>query len=347
MSYDWSLSLVALVVCPPLYLAITRITAASSGTPPPRGRRRARSTPAPRRTIGAVKLVQAYGREDGAVADFRQRLAKRACALSLQLYSTETIFGLVVDCVLALGTALARLAGRAARDGGPHRDRRPHDLPVVPEGPLRPDPEHQRRTWPRSRPRARASSASSPCSTSQPDIQDAPGRAAARREVTRPRPLRERHASATTRTARCCAALDLDIRPGETRRARGPHRRRQEHAGQPRAALLRPAAGPRHDRRPRPARRDAALAARARSRCMLQEPILFHTTSPRTSRFGRRGARRRGARRRARRAEAEPFILELPEGYDDRDGRGRLHPVRRPAPAPGAGARAAARGARS
>ncbi len=48
--------------------------------------------------------MQAYGREEGAVAEFRSG-SERSLALSLKLYSTETVFALVVDSVLAVGTA--------------------------------------------------------------------------------------------------------------------------------------------------------------------------------------------------------------------------------------------------
>ena len=57
--------------------------------------------------------------------------------------------------------------------------------------------------------------------------------------------------------------VTLQIARGREGRAGGRHRRRQEHAREPGAALLRPAAGPRHARRPRPARADARLAAPA------------------------------------------------------------------------------------
>jgi ATP-binding cassette subfamily B protein/subfamily B ATP-binding cassette protein MsbA len=104
LQYDWQLSLVALIVCPPLYLAVNRIGhhihrhASASREAESALYARAEST------IGAVKLMQAYGREDRAVAEFREG-SERSLALALRLYSAETVFGLVVDCVLAVGTA--------------------------------------------------------------------------------------------------------------------------------------------------------------------------------------------------------------------------------------------------
>lgn len=102
--FDWQLSLVALVVCPPLYLSITtiggRIHRHARASREAEGALYARAETA----IGAVKLLQAYGREDRAVAEFAEG-SRRSLALSLRLYSAETLFALVVDGVLALGTA--------------------------------------------------------------------------------------------------------------------------------------------------------------------------------------------------------------------------------------------------
>ena len=72
MSYDWTLSLVALVVCPPLYLAITRINGRIQRYATASKEAESALYARTETTIGAVKLVQAYGREDGAVADFRR-----------------------------------------------------------------------------------------------------------------------------------------------------------------------------------------------------------------------------------------------------------------------------------
>jgi ABC-type multidrug transport system fused ATPase/permease subunit len=49
---------------------------------------------------------------------------------------------------------------------------------------------------------------------------------------------------------------------------------------------------------------------------MLQEPILFHSSVTDNVRFARPDASLEEVREAARRAEAEPFILELPHGYD-------------------------------
>ena len=105
LRYDAAMATAALMVAPPLYLAISRLSR--------RIHRHAVATKEAESdlysraavTIGAVKLVQAYGREEGAIEDFRKG-SERTLALSLRLYSTETLFILVVDSVLAIGTAL-------------------------------------------------------------------------------------------------------------------------------------------------------------------------------------------------------------------------------------------------
>jgi ABC-type multidrug transport system fused ATPase/permease subunit len=62
--------------------------------------------------------------------------------------------------------------------------------------------------------------------------------------------------------------------------------------------------------------RDVTLASlRRQMTLMLQEPILFHTTVKENVGFGD-DVSLETIKQAARRAEAEPFILELPQGYD-------------------------------
>ncbi len=102
--YDPELALVALAVAPPLYLAITRLSSRIHGHATASKEAESDLYSRAATALGAVKLVQAYGREDRAVEDFR-RGSEKSLALSLRLYSSETLFILVVDSVLALGTA--------------------------------------------------------------------------------------------------------------------------------------------------------------------------------------------------------------------------------------------------
>jgi ATP-binding cassette subfamily B protein len=102
--YDWLLAIVVLVVCPPLYLTVRLLTARIRGQATASTMAESDLYSRAQATIGAVKLVQAYGREEREVQDFRTG-SERSLALSLRLYGTETLFGLVVESLLAVGTA--------------------------------------------------------------------------------------------------------------------------------------------------------------------------------------------------------------------------------------------------
>jgi ATP-binding cassette subfamily B protein/subfamily B ATP-binding cassette protein MsbA len=104
LRYDWVLACVALVVSPPLFLAIRWLTARIHGHAIAAREAESELYSRAETAIGAVKLVQAYGREDRVVQDFRVG-SERSLALSLRLYSTETLFVLVVESLLAAGTA--------------------------------------------------------------------------------------------------------------------------------------------------------------------------------------------------------------------------------------------------
>ena len=84
MSFDWSLSLVALVVCPPLYLAITRINGRIQQHATASKEAESALYARTETTIGAVKLVQAYGREarrrGRLPAGLREEPAPRRCS---------------------------------------------------------------------------------------------------------------------------------------------------------------------------------------------------------------------------------------------------------------------------
>jgi ATP-binding cassette subfamily B protein len=102
--YDLTLALVAISVAPLLYLAISQLSSRIHGHATASKEAESDLYSRAETIIGAVKLIQAYGREERAVAEFR-RGSERSLALSLRLYSTETLFILIVDSVLAVGTA--------------------------------------------------------------------------------------------------------------------------------------------------------------------------------------------------------------------------------------------------
>jgi ATP-binding cassette, subfamily B, bacterial len=310
LAFDWQLSLVAVLVCPPLYLAITRITrrihlqAAASKAAESDLYVRAETT------IGAVKLVQAYGREQRAIDDFRTG-SERSLALALRLYSTETAFGLVVDSVLAVGTAaLVWIGARHVMN---------HTLGI---GDLTVFLSYLRDLY---QPIQSLTTNLAEISSShaglervfavldvEPDIQDAPG---ARPLAVSRGAIRLECVTFGYDDARpVLKDVDLAIAPGERIALVG-----RTGAGKTTlASLVMRFFDPQKGRVLIDGQdlRDVTLASlRRQTTLMLQEPILFHTSVNDNITFGDSAGNER-IREAAQRAEAESFILELPQGYE-------------------------------
>jgi ATP-binding cassette subfamily B protein/subfamily B ATP-binding cassette protein MsbA len=308
--YDWQLSLIALIVCPPLYIAINRMGshihrhASASREAESALYARAEST------IGAVKLMQAYGREERSVAEFREGSA-RSLALSLRLYSAETVFGLIVDSVLSLGTAALVWVGAMHVLQG---NLKIGDLTIFLSylkdlyGPIQNISANLAEI---SSSRAGLERVFSVLDI-EPDIKDKPG--AADIEAARGAVRFENVTFAYDDGRPVLRGVDLDIRPGERIALVG-----RTGAGKSTLAslLLRffdPQEGrvtvDGHDLR------DVTLRSlRSQLTLMLQEPILFHTTVTENIAFGA-PVGEAVVRDAARRAAAEDFILKLPQGYE-------------------------------
>jgi ATP-binding cassette subfamily B protein/subfamily B ATP-binding cassette protein MsbA len=310
MAYDWQLALVALVVCPPLYVAITRITGRIHRHATASREAESALYARAERTIGAVKLVQAYGREQGAVDEFRQG-SERSLALSLRLYSTETVFALVVDSVLSLGTAaLVWLGALHVMEGRLNIGDLTIFLSYLKDlyNPIQSISQNLAEI---SSSRAGLERVFGVLDV-RPDIQDAPG--------ARPLPpvagrVRFESVSFAYDDGRpVLRQVDLDVAPGEKVALVG-----RTGAGKSTLAGLvvrffDPQEGrvtiDGHDLR------EVTLASlRRQVTLMLQEPILFHGSVSENIVFGAEATPER-VRDAARRAEAEAFILRLPQGYD-------------------------------
>jgi ATP-binding cassette, subfamily B, bacterial len=315
-TYDPSLSALTLIVCPALYLAVSRISRTIHRHAEASKAAESDLYVSAQTTIGAVKLVQAYGREDRAVADFR-RGSERSLALSLRLYSLETVFGLVVDSVLALGAAALVFMG-ALR---------------VMEGALRIGELTIFLSYLRDlyQPVQSISQNLAEVSTArvglervfsvldvEPDVTDAP--------FAKPLPpvrgaLRFDHVSFAYDTdTPVLHDVSFALAPGEKVALVG-----RTGAGKSTLAslvlrLFDPGAGEvsidGHD-----IRQVTLASLRRQVTLMLQEPILFHSTVTENIAFGSDVPFER-IRDAARRAEAESFVLELPQGYDTVLGEG-------------------------
>jgi ATP-binding cassette, subfamily B, bacterial len=309
LRYDTRMALVALLVGPPLYLAISRLSGRITGHAAASREAESALYGRAETVLGAVKLVQAYGREDLAVRDFRKG-SEQSLALSLRLYQTETLFILIVDTVLAVGTALlVWLGARSVMAGTLTIGALTVFLAYLKEmyTPILSVAQNFKEI---SSSRAGLDRAFAVLDV-EADIQDAP-------DAKPLPPVRgEILLEGVTFRYEDRPVLDkvsLRIAPGETVALLG-----RTGAGKSTLASLvlrffDPQEGritiDGHDLRSVTLR-----SLREQTVLMLQEPILFQTTVRENIVFGAEVSEER-LRDAARRAEAEPFILELPQGYD-------------------------------
>jgi ATP-binding cassette subfamily B protein/subfamily B ATP-binding cassette protein MsbA len=310
LGYDLELSLVALFVCPPLYFAITRISGRIHQQATDSRAAESALYARAETTIGAVKLVQAYGREEGAVAEFRSG-SERSLALSLKLYSTETVFALVVDSVLAVGTAgLVWLGALHVMDGRLNIGGLTVFLSYLKDlyAPIQSISQNLAEI---SSSRAGLERVFKVLDI-EPDVQDAPH--------ARPLPavtgrIRFENVHFAYDDGRpVLADLSLEIRPGEHVALLGATGAGKSTLASLLVRFFDPQAGrvtiDGHDLRD-----VTVLSLREQVTVMLQEQILFHTSVRENIAFGsiRPFDEIRTA---AVRAEADEFIRRLPDGYD-------------------------------
>ncbi|MBK9516768.1 MAG: ABC transporter ATP-binding protein [Anaeromyxobacter sp.] len=310
LSFDWQLAVVSLLVVPPLYLAIRHLSGRIHGHAAAARQAESELYSRAGSTIGAVKLVQAYGREQAAVDEFR-RGSERSLALSLRLYSSESFFALAVETLLALGTAgLVWLGARHVLDG------------ALTIGSLTIFLSYLRDMYQpiQSISHNLAELAASRAGLDrvfqvldlEPDVADAPG--------ARPLPPLRGELTLEDVTFGYGDAVVLDrvslrVRPGERIALVG-----RTGAGKSTLAglLLRffdPQRGrvllDGHD-----LREVTLRSLRQQVTLMLQEPVLFHSSVADNIGFGDATVSRERIQEAARRAEADGFIRELPQGYD-------------------------------
>jgi ATP-binding cassette subfamily B protein/subfamily B ATP-binding cassette protein MsbA len=326
MTMDRSLAFVALGVCPFLYVAIARLNRRIHGHATASREAESALYSSTERTIDAVKLVQAYGREERVIADFR-RDSERSLWLTLRLYNTQTLYGWVVDSILAIGTALIVWLG--AR----HVLNRQF-MPVnqqITAGELwvfflylqsmyKPIQEISQNLAELSTSRAGLERVFEVLDK-ESDIQDRPG-APPMPEVRGA--IHFEHVTFAYEEGRpVLRDVNLQVAAGEKVALVG-----RTGAGKSTLASLvlrffDPQAGrvtiDGHDLR------DVSLASlRGNITLLLQEPILFHSTVSANIAFGAADATPEKIQTAARQAEADEFIVKLPGGYDSLLGEGGM-----------------------
>ncbi len=314
--FDWQLAAVSVLVAPPLFLAIRRLSGDITGHAAAAREAESELYASAGRTIGAVKLVQAYGGEQRAVEDFR-RGSERSLALSLRLYSAESFFGLVVESVLALGTAgLVWLGASHVLSGALTIGGLTVFLSYVRDM-YQPIQSISHNLAELAASRAGLARVFQVLDQ-QPDIRDAPG--------ARPLPpvkgeivLEGVGFGYDERVV--LQGLSLRVRPGERIALVG-----RTGAGKSTlAGLMLRFFDPREGRVTidgHDLREVTLRSLRQQVTLMLQEPILFHTSVAENIAFGDVDASRADVEAAARQAEADGFIRELPQGYDTVLGEG-------------------------
>ena len=308
--FDMSLAVIALAVTPLLFLAITRLTSRIHGHAASSKEAESELYSRAETVIGAVKLVQAYGREARAVEDFRLG-SEKSLALTLRLYSAETVFILIVDTILASGTALLVWLGASRVLEG-----------TLTIGGLTIFLAYLRDMY---RPMQSVAGNLKEIASSragldrvfavldvQPDIQDAPGArelAMARGEVAL-----ENVTFAYEAGSPVLQDVSLRIRASETVALVGATGAGKSTLASLVLRFFDPQQGKvtldGHD-----LRELKLTALRRQVTLMLQEPILFQTSVADNIAFASDEPLER-IKEAARRAQAEPFILALPMGYD-------------------------------
>lgn len=107
---DWVLTLLALGVCPALFLTISAMSKRINSAAMLAHERESTIYSLVQRTMSAIRVIQAFTKEE---EEHRRFMAASADSLSanLQLYTLQTFYSGVVNAVIALGTALVVWVG--------------------------------------------------------------------------------------------------------------------------------------------------------------------------------------------------------------------------------------------
>jgi ATP-binding cassette subfamily B protein/subfamily B ATP-binding cassette protein MsbA len=110
LQLDWVLTLLALGVCPALFLTISAMSKRINSAATLAHERESTIYSLVQRTMSAIRVIQAFTKEE---EEHRRFMAASAESLSanLQLYTLQTFYSGVVNAVIAVGTALVVWVG--------------------------------------------------------------------------------------------------------------------------------------------------------------------------------------------------------------------------------------------
>ena len=101
---DWSLTLLALAVCPALLVAIARLQRKIGAAATQAREHESEVYGVVQGAMSSMRVIQAFTREPDEQARFRAA-SDRSLAAGLRLYTLQTIYSAVINAVIALGTA--------------------------------------------------------------------------------------------------------------------------------------------------------------------------------------------------------------------------------------------------
>jgi ATP-binding cassette subfamily B protein/subfamily B ATP-binding cassette protein MsbA len=107
---DWGLTLLALSVCPILFLTISAMSKRINQAATIAHERESTIYSLVQRTMSAIRVIQAFTKEEAEQRRFMTASAESLSA-NLRLYTLQTFYAGVVNIVIALGTALVVWVG--------------------------------------------------------------------------------------------------------------------------------------------------------------------------------------------------------------------------------------------
>jgi ATP-binding cassette, subfamily B, bacterial len=110
LQLDWLLTLLALGVCPLLFVTITVMSARITAAATVAHERESAIYALVQRTMSAIRVIQAFTKEEDENRRF-MTASTESLSASLRLYNLQALYGGVVNVVVALGTALVVWVG--------------------------------------------------------------------------------------------------------------------------------------------------------------------------------------------------------------------------------------------